>query len=190
MKRAIAILLTFLLVLSSAGALASESYYIGTMRVVNCEEWVSLRVEPSISSDYVDTVPLGAVVYAYYYNEEFTRCYYYGWGYIKNEYLTIEEAYNPTGLGSVERAFGESGFWELYPDYEAFDLPYANTTHTGGWIEAQYLFSTGSRQYTQSLGRSQPGLPRRPSPPQVPPEYKRRRAAAATTPVWRASSRP
>lgn len=148
MKRAIAILLTFLLVLSSAGALASESYYIGTMRVVNCEEWVSLRVEPSISSDYVDTVPLGAVVYAYYYNEEFTRCYYYGWGYIKNEYLTIEEAYNPIGLGSVERAFGESGFWELYPDYEAFDLPYANTTHTGGWIEAQYLFSTGSRQYT------------------------------------------
>ena len=91
--------------LSCAGALASGNFYLGTMRVVNCEEWVSLRLLPDASSERIDKVPLGAVVEAYYENEEFTYCYYdTRWGYIRNEYLAMESAYDPTGLGSVRRS--------------------------------------------------------------------------------------
>ena len=149
MKRAIAMLLTFLLVLSSAGALASGSYYIGTMRVVNCEEWVSLRLLPDAGSERIVKVPLGAIVEAYYENEEFTRCYYdTRWGYIKSEYLAVADAYNPTGLGSVEQELTISDFFERYPDYEAFDDNYASTSHTAGWPVWQLLISSGgSRDY-------------------------------------------
>ena len=146
-RKMLAILLVFLLMLSGVGALARGDY-MGTMRIVNCNEWVSLRMEPCSSSARVDTVPLGAVVHAYYYNEEYTRCYYAGWGYIKNEYLAMEEAYDPTGLGSIEQHYGESDFRERYPDYEAFTGSYASTTHTGNWIEAMYYFSAGSFRYT------------------------------------------
>ena len=149
-KRIIALFLALLLTLSCTGALAVRNPYIGVMRVVNCDEWASLRLEPYEYTERLAKVPLGALVYAYYEDKEFTRCYYdgYGWGYIKNEYLALEELYEPTAFGSVEQAFGESDFWQLYPDYQAFYSPYASTSHTGGWREATYLFSAGSATYT------------------------------------------
>lgn len=70
--------------------------YLGCLRVINCQEWVSLRQYASKNSDRLAIVPLGAYVEAYYYNSEFVYCYYNGlWGYILSTYLG-----SPDGSGS------------------------------------------------------------------------------------------
>ena len=66
-----------------------EGDYIGTMRVVNCREWVTLRSRPSTSASAVVHVPLGAKVEGYWYNSRFVECYYHGMhGYILADYLS------------------------------------------------------------------------------------------------------
>lgn len=66
----------------------SDGEYLGTRYVVNCENWVSLRVRADTSSKRIAKVPKGAVVEAYAYNSTFTLCDYNGMrGYILNEYL-------------------------------------------------------------------------------------------------------
>ena len=63
--------------------------YMGRLRVINCQEWVSLRQYASKDSARLATVPLGAYVEAYYYDSEFAYCYYNGrWGYILSTYLS------------------------------------------------------------------------------------------------------
>ena len=98
MKRTLSIALVLILILASIGAscaFASGSY-LGTLTVINCREWVSLRSSPDKNSDRIAAVPLGARVEAYYYNSEFTECYYNGcWGYILSTYLS-----NGSGGGS------------------------------------------------------------------------------------------
>ena len=91
MKRILA--LTLLALLLCAAALA-ESTYIGDMVVVNCQEWVSLRAEPSVDSDRIAKVPLGAVVTACREAENgFIRCDYDGMrGYIRADLLARQEA--------------------------------------------------------------------------------------------------
>lgn len=67
----------------------SDDDYIGSAWVVNCEDWVSLRTYASTSADRQCKVPLGAEVEVYYYNSEFSQCYYNGYcGYILNDYLS------------------------------------------------------------------------------------------------------
>lgn len=145
LKRGIICLLVLLLALSATGAFAGE--YLGTMRVVNCQEWVSLRCDPDAGSERLAQVPLGAFVEAYYVNNEFTRCYYGGlWGYIKSEYLALEEEYDPIGLGSVEQELSNSDFFERYPDYVPFSDDYASTSHTAGWSVWQLLLTAGGTQ--------------------------------------------
>ena len=62
--------------------------YMGTMRIVNCSNWVSLRTYPSTSSSREITIPLGAYVDAYYYNSEFAEVVYKGYhGYVLMKYL-------------------------------------------------------------------------------------------------------
>lgn len=58
-------------------------------RVVNCEEWVSLRSEPSFSEgDFLNQVPLGAWVIFVKDEGEFTCVNYRGQvGYVLSEYL-------------------------------------------------------------------------------------------------------
>ena len=90
MTRRIALLTVLVLLVSAlgVGALARGSY-LGTLRVVNCSSWVSLRSYPSTSASRVTTVPLGATVEGYYYNSEYTECYYNGMhGYILSTYLS------------------------------------------------------------------------------------------------------
>ena len=38
--------------------------YKGAMRVVWCNEWISLRAEPSKTSERLAEIPLGAIVYS------------------------------------------------------------------------------------------------------------------------------
>jgi len=66
----------------------SAGSYLGTRRVINCQSWVTLRSYASTSAPTVTRVPLGATVEAYYYNGQFTECYYNGMrGYILTRYL-------------------------------------------------------------------------------------------------------
>ena len=147
MKRLAICLLALLLVFPCMSALAGD--YLGAMCVVNCEEWVSLRLLPDVQSDVVARVPYEAVVLAYYENEEFTRCYYDSrWGYIQNQYLEMEEPYISDGRSSAEQELQSSDFFQRYPDYEAFDDNYANTVHTAGWSVWDFLSTSGgARDY-------------------------------------------
>lgn len=64
--------------------------YIGEMKVVNCNEWVSLRFGPSANSGRLAKVPLGAVVEEAIHidGNDFIYCCYNGqYGYILRDYL-------------------------------------------------------------------------------------------------------
>lgn len=64
-------------------------YFVGTLTVVNCEQWVSLREDPSTSAQRLAEVPKWAEVDAYYYNDNWYACFYEDkFGYILAEYLT------------------------------------------------------------------------------------------------------
>ena len=87
-KKCFAVLLALAMLLAVLPAQA-RGEYLGRLRVINCEEWVSLRARPDKSSARLATVPLGAYVEGYYYNSEFVECYYNGqWGYILSTYLS------------------------------------------------------------------------------------------------------
>ncbi len=76
--------------LSGASAQAqTRNEYIGSMQVVNCKEWVSLRASASKSSARLVKIPLGMVVSnCHWYSEDFIRCEYGGrTGYVLAEYL-------------------------------------------------------------------------------------------------------
>ena len=88
MKRFTVMILLLCMLLPALPAMADDVYY-GNMEVINCNEWVSLRENPSTSAKRLVKVPLGAVV---------TDCQQYGenWiyavyeddqGYIQAKYL-------------------------------------------------------------------------------------------------------
>ena len=86
MKKIIALLMVAALLLT--GVAFAKGTYLGTMTVVNCENWVTLRESPSTSAAVVTRVPLGENVDAYACNDRFTECYYNGMhGYILTSYL-------------------------------------------------------------------------------------------------------
>lgn len=89
MKKLIALIMVMALMLT--GAALAKGDYLGTLTVVNCKSWVTLRESPSTSAPAVARVPLGENVDGYEYNSRFTECYYKGQhGYILSEYLTDE----------------------------------------------------------------------------------------------------
>lgn len=94
LKRVFACALALLLALGAVAALAEDVTYIGDMTVVNCEEWVSLREEPSTSARRLKKVPLGATVTDAAWEDgqgDFMYCCYDGvYGYILSSYLTAD----------------------------------------------------------------------------------------------------
>ena len=88
-KKILALALMVMLLATVAAPAFARGRYLGTMRVANCRNWVTLREYPSTSADTVDRVPLGAKVEAYYYDGQFAECYYQGQhGYILSTYLS------------------------------------------------------------------------------------------------------
>ena len=83
MKRILLVLLVIALCIP-CGALAE-----GMLRIVNCQDWVSLRSAPSTQAERLEQVPLGALVTGEYdYDSDFSYCSYGGVsGYIMNKYL-------------------------------------------------------------------------------------------------------
>ena len=98
MQKTVSILVALFLIaalLCGSAALAcdgcDESGYLGTMSVVNCNEYVTLRAQPRKSAAAVARVPLGAEVETYHRIGEFTECYYGDLhGYILSAYLSYE----------------------------------------------------------------------------------------------------
>lgn len=87
LKRIIAVVMIGILALT--GVAFAKGAYLGTMTVVKCDNWVTLRAKPSTSADTVTRVPCGANVDAYAYNGRFIECFYKGnHGYILSKYLT------------------------------------------------------------------------------------------------------
>lgn len=70
---------------------------LGTMKVINCEEWVSLWKKPSKNADRILKVGLGSFVYnCSVYNDAYIKCEYNGiTGYILSEYLEKADATAP-----------------------------------------------------------------------------------------------
>ena len=107
MKRMLLVLLVIALCMP-IGALAEE-----TMRIVNCQDWVSLRSAPSTQAERLAQVPLGAYVTGECdYYSDFSPCSYEGVsGYILNEYLEAvalaEQVDDRTVL--AERSYSDSG---------------------------------------------------------------------------------
>ena len=109
MKKIIALLMIAALVLT--GTAFAKGAYLGTMTVVNCENWVTLRESPSTSAATVIRVPYGENVDAYAYNGRFTECYYKGLhGYILSYYLS-------------------DGYYRDYQRYEYGDSTEQNTDY-------------------------------------------------------------
>lgn len=107
MKRMLLVLLVIALCIPF-GALAETA-----MKIVNCQDWVSLRSAPSTQAQRLAQVPLGAFVTGEYdYDSEFSHCSYEGVsGYILNEYL--EEPALAAQMGDhtilAERSYSDSG---------------------------------------------------------------------------------
>ncbi len=89
MKRMLLVLLVIALCIPCS-ALAEK-----TMKIVNCQDWVSLRSAPSTQAERVAQVPLGAYVTGECdYYSDFSYCSYNGvTGYILNEYLEAVALY-------------------------------------------------------------------------------------------------
>ena len=107
MKRMLLVLLVIALCIP-AGALAETA-----MRIVNCQDWVSLRSAPNTQAKRLAQIPLGAYVTGEYdYDSDFSPCSYEGVsGYILNEYLEEPALYAQVGSFTVlgERSYSDSG---------------------------------------------------------------------------------
>ena len=106
MKVWIAILLAMSLLLGAWACAQADDGSV--MRVVNCQEWVSLRAKPDARSECLVEVPLGALVESC---RKESRVFYYGefrgmGGYIMTQYLeNIADA--PTELSEMTIAGGQ-----------------------------------------------------------------------------------
>ena len=86
MKKFIALLMLVAILMTTTAF--AKGAYLGTMTVVNCKNWVTLRASASTKAAAVTRIPLGEYVEAYKYNEKFAECYYNGMhGYVLNKYL-------------------------------------------------------------------------------------------------------
>ena len=109
MKKIVALVMIAALMLT--GAAFAKGTWLGTLTVVNCKSWVTLRETPSTSAATVTRVPLGESVDAYYYNGRFVECYYRGMhGYILSQYL-------------------DDGYYRDYQRYEYGDSTEQNTDY-------------------------------------------------------------
>jgi len=113
MKKKIGVLFMAVLLLFISSASADRipeqrtRRYIGAMRVAWCEEWISLREEPSKLSNRLMEIPLGDIVYncsLVKNNDLFVECEYQGVkGYALKKYLVKAPEYEPLISSAVTR---------------------------------------------------------------------------------------
>lgn len=134
-KRWMAVLVLLVLLLTAAvGCADTESSVV--MKVVGCEEWVSLRKEPSPYAIRMKRIPLGALVTnCRYATSEYTYCVYDGLaGYVMTPYLVETDEVPPTpapqkqlwGL-AIDKLSTRSGPSTTYEDKGTYSVK-------GSWI--------------------------------------------------------
>lgn len=107
----------------------------GTMEVVNCNEWVSLREKASASSARLARVPLGTeVTDCLQVSDTFIYCCYMGvWGYIQTAYLSGSgDTYEKEGETSAFDALGD------HPEYDQFNA--VGTLVEEFWSDPQHTY--------------------------------------------------
>lgn len=125
--------------LPDARQFATSSAYRGAGRIVNCNEYVSLREYPSARYASLCSVPLGAQVDVYDYNDDFYLCSYDGkLGYIKREYISlfltftssaqngrsaqdtrpVTDTYAPTGYLALFQGLGPTAYQSYIDDMD------------------------------------------------------------------------
>ena len=135
LKRAVTVFLFILFLMISSAATADRVppvrtfRYIGAMRVVKCEEYVTLRAEPYKKSRALAKVPLGAIVYncsRIKQKTSFVSCEYEGMqGYILVKYLEEAPEYEPavtsatTRKMTMEEVIGEG---EVVLDWKDYNI--------------------------------------------------------------------
>ena len=102
------LLLSLMISESSADRIPQEKpkNYKGAMRVVWCKEWISLRAEPSKTSERLAEIPLGAIVYSCIDigDDKFYQCEYEGQtGYALIGYLWPAPECEPPLSASITR---------------------------------------------------------------------------------------
>ena len=87
MKRLLTCILALMMLLSCAAYAAGQ---FDPLHVVGCEEYITLREEPSTGAKRIVQIPLGAQVTCYEYTENgFARVYYGGcFGFVQSRYLS------------------------------------------------------------------------------------------------------
>ena len=87
MKRLLTCILALMMLLSCAAYAATHADFV---RVCGCEEYVTLREEPSTGAKRIKQIPLGAqVLYKGPAGNGFTKVYFGGYdGYVRSEYLS------------------------------------------------------------------------------------------------------
>lgn len=148
MKKRISLVLALVLILTLLmPAALAKGQYLGYLTVVNCDSWVTLRSRASTSAGTVSRVPLGATVEAYYYNSEFTECYYLGMhGYILSTYLS-GSSYNS---GSTSSYLGKMYIvncdnWVTLRSYASTSAPAITRIAKGLQVDAYYYNGTFCR---------------------------------------------
>lgn len=101
--------------------------YDGTyLKIVNCNDYVSLRSYASTAAPVLTTVPLGATVTAYEQEGSFTYCTYAGMsGYILSQYL---------GVSSTRRIVNCKSYVTLR-SYASTSAPAVTTVPLGATVE-------------------------------------------------------
>lgn len=140
MKKVIALLLIAVLMLT--GTAFAKGAWLGTMTVVNCDSWVTLRESPSTQADTVARVGLGENVDAYYYNDQFTECYYNGLhGYILSDYLS-------SGMYRDYQKYEYGDSTEQNTDYDNF-LGMMRIVNCDSWVTLRSYPSTSASTVTR-----------------------------------------
>ena len=133
MKKIIALLM-LVTILMTATAFAKGAY-LGTMTVVNCNKYVTLREDPSTHADAVARIPRGKNVDAYAYNGKFAECYYKGMhGYVLLSYLS-------DGYARDYQRYEYGDSLEQNTDYDN-SLGYKRVVNCDSWVTLRASAST------------------------------------------------
>lgn len=122
------------------------------MKIINCQEWVSLRAEADGNAQRFAEVPLGTTVRGYYAsNGEFSQCEYDGIvGYILNQYLEVmaadegeESATAGAPAQEIELNGGTLRIWkERTAEKEEMQLEFVDAEGKTVWSHREETLST------------------------------------------------
>ena len=127
MKR-LAVMILLCMLFAAFPAIASSETY-GNMEVVNCNEWVSLREEPSTSAKRLVKVSLGAIVSnCQQFDEEWVYAEYDGYsGYILAKYLQPSDGRRTFNAMMITITGEGASFYATIDSNETMEFIPANT---------------------------------------------------------------